>query len=85
MAGCPRTEISMLEVVERMQVLNWNMGARWSSTFVGGCKKTFLVSVNDFIDYWRTWYIASIKDFVENILFFFNENNLKFLLKEQEA
>ena len=78
----PRTEISMLEVVERMQVLNWNMGSRWNATFVNYCNSTFSISVNDFIQQWANW--CSVKDFVEDILFRFNETNLKFLLKEQE-
>lgn len=78
----PRTEISMLEVVERMQVLNWNMGSRWNATFVNYCNSTFSISVNNFIQQWANW--CSVKDFVEDILFRFNETNLKFLLKEQE-
>ncbi|KAB2933760.1 MAG: DUF262 domain-containing protein [Candidatus Contendobacter sp.] len=78
----PRTKISMLEVIERMQILNWNMSSRWNANFVNYCRSTFSKSVNDFIQQWSTW--CGAKDFVENILSGFNETNLKFLLKEQE-
>ena len=80
----PRTELSMLEVVERIQMLNWNLGARWYQTFVDWCRATLRsgMSSSEFISKWATW--CSAGDFIKDILYGFNESNIKYVLLELE-
>ncbi|MDM8516830.1 DUF262 domain-containing protein [Desulfobacterales bacterium HSG16] len=80
----PKTEISMLEVVERMQILDWNIGSRRYQGFVNWCHATFNLTLpDDFVNKWFTW--RSPDDFVYNLLHSHNDNtNCRFLLKEYE-
>jgi hypothetical protein len=79
----PRTEISMLEAVERMQVLDWNLGSRRLQGFVDWCRATFAyASPSDFVAKWAVW--RSAGDFIDAVLKGKNEANFRFLLKEYE-
>lgn len=78
-----KTEMSMLEVVERMQMIDWNQGARRLQEFVNFCVATFsLPSPGDFVNKWAAW--RSPEDFLRNILDGYNETNFRYLLKEYE-
>jgi hypothetical protein len=77
----PKPAISMLETVERIQMLDWNMGARRYQRFAGRCQFTFNLSApTGFIAQWIAWRLPD--DFIHNILYSYNDPNLKFLLTE---
>jgi hypothetical protein len=79
----PKSEMSMLEVIERMQIMDWNLGSRKNQTFVDWCRnKSFQTSPSDYIYNWLGW--RSCDDFVESVLYSYNDGNLRFLLKEYE-
>lgn len=80
----PRNKMSMLEVVERMQLFNWNLGARWYQNFVHWCRATILAGMTpeNFVAKWGTW--CSAVSFIQNVLTGYNDPNFKFLLKEYE-
>jgi hypothetical protein len=73
----------MLEVVERLQLLDWNLGSRRHQTFVYRCADTFGYTDPDaFVRSWVAW--RSADDFIYNILFTYNDPNVRYLLKEYE-
>jgi len=80
----PKTVLSMLEAVERIQVLNWNLGSRRYQSFVDFCRATFgsAMQADAFVGKWAAWCGAG--DFIYSVLHGFNEANFKFLLKEYE-
>jgi hypothetical protein len=51
----PKSDISMLEVVERMQVFDWNLGSKRYHAFMSLCKSTFNYQLPEFIDKWVAW------------------------------
>lgn len=79
----PKPDISMLEVVERIQVFDWNLGSKRYQSFVDFCKSTFKYSLPaDFIAKWTAW--RSPDDFIKQVLFNYAESNFKFILSEYE-
>ena len=79
----PRNNLSMLEVVERMQLFDWNLGARRYQNFVWECQATTSTGKpEDFVATWSAW--CSAVNFIKNVLTGYNEPNFKFLLKEYE-
>jgi hypothetical protein len=80
----PHDRLSMLEVVERMQLFNWNLGRHWYQGFVDMCLATQRPGMKpgDFVTQWATW--CSAAEFTKNVLIGYNEPNFKFLLKEYE-
>lgn len=80
----PRSQLSMLEAVERLQVLNWNLGSRWQETFIRSCK-AILTDGNDpttIIRYWFQW--CGGQNFLHNVLTGWNETNFRYLTREIE-
>jgi hypothetical protein len=71
-----RQQLSMLEVVERLQLLDWNLGSRRRQGFVDRCKRTLSLNAGDFIKEWVIW--RSPNDFIHNVLYErCNETNLR--------
>ncbi len=79
-------EISMLEVVERLQILNWNLGARWYETFKKSCKTSLGTSnpadPEKIVSYWFNW--CGGHDFLDNVLNGWNDTNFRYLTCEME-
>lgn len=79
----PRREISMIEVVERMQLANWNLGHRWYAGFQGAARAmNHLRNAQDCIQHWLGW--CNADGFIANILYSVNDTNIRYLLKEME-
>jgi hypothetical protein len=79
----PRPEISMIEVVERMQLANWNMGHRWLAGFCDTARRMGnLPTAKDGIQIWLGW--CNCEGFISNILDSSNDANIRYLLKEME-
>jgi hypothetical protein len=80
----PHQELSMLEVVERIQLFNWNLGRRWYQGFVDMWVTTEQPGIQPsaFVIQWAAW--CSAAEFIKNVLTGHNEANFKFLLKEYE-
>lgn len=79
----PRPEMSMLEIVERMQMIDWNLGAKKNQTFVDYWNAmAHQQGSADCIQLWLSW--RSCDDFVSRILYSHVETNLRYLLKEAE-
>jgi hypothetical protein len=80
----PRFELSMLEVVERLQILNWNLGSRRNAGFIGSCHASLVTTnnENDIVSYWFSW--CNGYDFIVNVLNWWNEPNFRYLLREME-
>jgi len=79
----PRCELSMLEAVERMQILNWNLGNRWYETFRKSCKTSLNTGIaEDIVGYWFQW--CSGHAFLSNVLIGWNDTNFRYLLREIE-
>lgn len=79
----PKSEISMLEIVERMQLFDWNLWSRRIKGFVRFCESSFeYTKRQDFLTTWFSW--RSHDDFIGNILNGYNDVNFRFLLKEFE-
>jgi hypothetical protein len=79
----PKPEMSMLEIVERMQMVDWNLGSRRKQGFVyywGAMANQ--QGPADCIQQWLGW--RSCDDFVSSILNRHVEANLRYLLKEGE-
>jgi hypothetical protein len=78
-----RQHLSMLEVVERLQLLDWNLGSRKISTFSYRCNETFGHKVaGNFVSSWAAW--RSSDDFVHHLLHEYNDTNIRYILKEYE-
>lgn len=79
-----RQKKSMLEVGERLQLLDWNLGSRKRQTFMYRCQDTFAYAdAGDFVGSWLTF--RSADDFIHNVLFEYNNTtNLRYLLGEYE-
>jgi hypothetical protein len=78
-----RSLLSMLEVIERIQMLNWNMGSQRYQGFVDCCVATFKMEKPlDFIVRWAAFQSADI--FVHDILFGGIGSNTRYLLLEYE-
>lgn len=76
-------EISMLEVVERLQLLSWNLGSKPSAKFMKGWNMTSTYTApTKFIDHWASWNDGL--GFIRQIAFGSNETNFRYLLKEYE-
>ena len=79
----PRNEISMIEIVERMQLVNWNLGHKLHAGFQVAClAMNNLQNAGDCIQLWRNW--CSCDGFIANILYSYNGVNFGYLLKEME-
>lgn len=80
----PRYELSMLEAVERLQTLNWNLASRRNAGFIGSCNAN-LVETNSaasIVDSWFSW--CNGYDFLFNVLTRWNDKNFRYLLREME-
>lgn len=78
-----RQALSMLEVVERLQLLDWNLGSRKFGTFAMRSKATLdLEEASDFVKSWAAW--RGPDDFIFQILHTHNDQNIRYLLKEYE-
>ena len=78
-----RQQLSMLEAVERLQLLDWNLGSRKIQTFAYRCNETFGHRAPDeFIRSWVAW--RSADDFIHNVLYEHNETNVRYILREYE-
>jgi hypothetical protein len=76
-------EISMLEVIERLQLLSWNRGSKRYATFSGRWNYAGeLATPDEFVSCWSTW--DSGFDFIYQITFSRNKTNFCYLLKEYE-
>jgi hypothetical protein len=76
-------EISMLEVIERLQLLNWNPGHRWHGSFRNSWHETVTYAEpTQFIRHWTAWDFGL--NFIRQIAFSSNETNFRYLLKEYE-
>lgn len=76
-------EISMLEIVERMQILDWNLGSRKYQGFVDRWHAAKTASTaQGYIQSWFSWRNAT--DFISDILYRYNDSNIRYLLKEYE-
>ncbi len=81
-----RQDMSMLEAVERLQTLSWNMYSRrlsdfkytFNSCFETGTSK----SAADIVKNWSTW--CNGNQLLENVLFGWNDSNFRYLLREME-
>lgn len=79
----PRASLSMLEVVERIQTLNWNLGAKWYQGFVDCCVRSFAIEdPGDFIGRWAAFQTADA--FLRNVLYGFTDRNFRYILFEHE-
>ncbi|MBV5274791.1 MAG: DUF262 domain-containing protein [Lamprocystis purpurea] len=79
----PRLELSMIEIVERMQLVNWNMGHRWYAGFRDTSNTMGqLPQAQDGINLWLGW--CSCNGFVSDILDSPKDPNIRYLLKEME-
>jgi hypothetical protein len=78
----PKSDISMLEVVERMQVFDWNLGSKRYYAFMSLCKSTFNYQLPAFIEKWLEW--RSSDSLIKKILYDYADTNFKFLLTEYE-
>jgi len=80
----PRNELSILEAIERLQVLNWNLGSRRNEGFKVSCNASLITgkSAMDIVDYWFHW--CSGNDFLSNLLTRWNDPNFRYLLREME-
>jgi hypothetical protein len=78
-----RSSLSMLEVVERIQMLNWNLGSRRHGGFVGCCQTTFsMTDPAKFVGRWAAFQTADA--FIQDLLYGFTEPNVRYLLMEYE-
>jgi hypothetical protein len=80
----PRNELSILEAIERLQVLNWNLGSRRNEGFKVSCNASLITgkSESEIVDYWFHW--CSGNDFLSNLLTRWNDPNFRYLLREME-
>ena len=73
----------MLEVVERIQMLDWNLGKRRYESFVRNCSLTFaMTDPAEFIGAWAAF--QGPDDFIRNLLDTVADSNVRYLLKEYE-
>jgi hypothetical protein len=80
-------EISMLEVIERLQLLSWNTGSSRPATFMKSWNKASAYTApTEFISHWATWELGL--NFIHKITFESlgdrNEANFRYLFKEYE-
>jgi hypothetical protein len=80
----PRDKLSMLEAVERLQILNWNLESRWYETFKKSCNTNLVIgnSAENIVGYWFQW--CGGHDFLTNVLTRWNDPNFRYLLREME-
>lgn len=76
-------KISMLEVIERIQIFVWNRGSFPKANFVLNYRATLALSKKDFIQRWVEWWLSSV-DCTKYFLRGNGSDNFSYTLKEYE-
>jgi len=78
-----RRQLSALEVVEQLQLLDWNLGSRKIAGFAFRWTESLGQKFPaEFVNSWAAWRTSD--DFIRDILYRGNETNIRYVLKEFE-